>query len=40
MEQHKKSLVRDACRPVYDADPYALMRLWYYFPDDGVKIAL
>ena len=40
MEQHKKSLVRDACRPGYDADPYALLRLWYYYPDDGEKLAL
>jgi hypothetical protein len=40
VEQHKQSLIRDALRPAYDADPGALVRLWFYFPEDGEKLAL
>jgi hypothetical protein len=39
-EQHKQSLIRDALAPAYDADPGALVRLWFYFPLDGEKVAL
>lgn len=39
-DQHKRSLARDATRPGYDEDPGALVRLWYYYPEEGETLAL
>jgi hypothetical protein len=39
-QQHKRSLVRDALAPAFDADPLAAVRLLYYYPDDGEKVVL
>jgi hypothetical protein len=38
--EHKQSLTSDALAPAYDADPGALVRLWFYYPQDGEKVAL
>ncbi len=40
VEQHKQSLTIDALAPAYDADPGALVRLLFYYPEDGEKVAL
>lgn len=39
-EEHKRSLMRDALAPQFNADPLALTRLWFYYPEDGEALAL